>query len=154
MPWWAWIIGGIVLVGVELLGADLAFYLAFMGLAAILVGVFEAAGPGLPAWGQWLLYAFLAVTSMLLFRDELYRRLRGGLPGFKGSNEGAIVDVNEDLSQGGRTRVALRGTEWDAMNVGSTAIAAGEKGRVVRMAGTELHIESVSEAQALNAERD
>ena len=145
MPWWAWIIGGIALVAVELLGADLAFYLAFMGVAAIVVGIFEAAGPGLPAWGQWLLYAFLAVTSMVLFRDELYRRLRGGLPGFKGGNEGALVEVKEDVSQGGRTRVALRGTEWDAKNVGSAAIAAGEQGRVVKMAGTELHIARASE---------
>ena len=154
MPWWAWIIGGIVLVGVELLGADLAFYLAFMGVAAIVVGVFEAAGPGLPAWGQWLLYAFLAVTSMLLFRDELYRRLRGGLPGFKGSNEGAIVELKEDVSQGGRTRVALRGTEWDALNVGNAAIAAGAQGRVVKMAGTELHIEPASTGQTPDAEAD
>ena len=143
-----------MLVGVELLGADLAFYLAFMGVAAIVVGVFEAAGPGLPAWGQWLLYAFLAVTSMMLFRDELYRRLRGGLPGFKGSNEGALVELKEDVSQGGRTRVALRGTEWDALNVGKGAIAAGEQGRVVKMAGTELHIEPASAGQAPDAEAD
>ena len=55
---------------------------------------------------------------MLLFRDELYRRLHGG-PGFKGGSEGAVVDVKEDLPKGGRTRVAMRGTEWDAVNVGN-----------------------------------
>ena len=151
MPWWAWIIGGLALLGVELLGADLAFYLAFLGVAAILVGVFEAAGPGLPAWGQWLLYAFLAVTSMLLFRDELYRRLHGG-PGFKGGSEGAVVDVKEDVPKGGKTRVAMRGTEWDAVNVGNTAIAAGEQGRVVKTSSTELHIVPALESQPRQTE--
>lgn len=140
MPWWAWLGAGIVLVGVELVGADLAFYLVFAGAAAIVVGVLEAAGAELPATGQWLAFAALAIVGMVLFREKLYKRLRA--PGFDNAVAGAAgrVSVAEALPAGGRGRVALRGTEWDAVNIGAAAIAAGATARVVEVEGNVLQI--------------
>ena len=147
MPWWSWLIAGIVLIGLELTVADLAFYLVFIGAAAVVVGILEAGGAGLPAAGQWLLFAVLAVVSMLLFREKLYKRLRN-VPGFDNTaaGPGGTVAAREDVPPGGSTRVALRGSEWDARNVGATPIKAGEQAEVLKTEGNVLQIASASPA--------
>ena len=147
MPWWSWLIAGIVLIGLELTVADLAFYLVFIGAAAVVVGILEAGGAGLPAAGQWLLFAVLAVVSMLLFREKLYKRLRN-VPGFDNTaaGPGGTVAAREDVPPGSSTRVALRGSEWDARNVGATPIKAGEQAEVLKTEGNVLQIASASPA--------
>lgn len=145
MPWWAWLTIGAVLVAVELTAADLAFYFIFLGAAAILVGLMELGAADLPIWGQWLLFAVLAVTSMALFRDRVYKRLRGNLPGFDNSPAGAIVDVANTVERGGETRIRLRGSQWSARNVGDSAIAAGAQARVVGAQGTVLEITALAD---------
>jgi membrane protein implicated in regulation of membrane protease activity len=44
MAWWGWLIIGIFLMGAELLGVDAAFYLIFVGSAAISVGLLGMIG--------------------------------------------------------------------------------------------------------------
>lgn len=151
MPWWAWLIGGGVLVAIELVAVDAAFYFIFLGAAAVLVGLLQVAGGDLPAWGQWLLYAVFAVASMVLFRQKLYHRLRGG-GGFDGGAEGELVTVTEEVGVGGETRVAMRGTQWSARNVGEGAIAAGAEARIVHQAGAVLKIVAAG-SPAADAER-
>ena len=148
MPWWIWLIGGLALMGVELTAVDAAFYLMFLGAAAVLVGLLELGGVGLPAWGQWLVYAILAITSLVLFRKRLYSRLRGGLPGYESVAAGGLVHVAGDLAVGGETRVRYRGTEWTARNLGPEVIAAGATARVVQAEGTVLEIEGLAPAGA------
>ena len=135
---------GGVLAAVELAG-DAAFYFVFLGVAAVLVGVLELGGAGLPAWAQWLVFAAASLLSMVLFRKKLYDRVRGGLPGFDNAGDGEVVQVTEDVPRRGRTRVAMRGSEWTATNVGSGAIAAGAQARVVATKGTTLRIEALAD---------
>lgn len=146
MPWWAWLVAGLGLMALELAAVDAAFYIVFLGAAAVVVGVAESAGAGLPVWGQWVLYAVLAIASMVLFRRKLYDRLRGSAQGFDNSTVGETVDVTEDVPAGGRTRVAMRGSRWQATNVGAEAIRAGARARVVAVTGTTVDIEPVSSA--------
>ena len=140
MPWWAWLVVGAVLVGVELVAADAAFYFIFIGVSALLVGLVQLFGVDMAAWQQWLLFGVVAVASMVLFREKLYERLRGNLPGFDNTMTGAVVDVRTDVMAGGETRVRLRGTDWSARNIGASAIAGGDQARVVGMHGTMLDI--------------
>ena len=58
MQWWGWIVAGVVLLGLELLVIDAQFFLVFIGLAAIVVGIAALAGMGGPEWVQWLLFAW------------------------------------------------------------------------------------------------
>ena len=71
MPWWGWIIFGMLLLGSELFIVDVAFYLVFIGIAAAITGLVGLAGIELALWGQWLLFAALAIVSMVLFRERL-----------------------------------------------------------------------------------
>ena len=141
MNWWGWLIVGLLLMGAELTAVDAAFYLIFVGAAAICMGLLGLLGVTLPFWVQWVLFAVLAVGSMVLFRQKLYQRFRGGAPGFDGSAVGTLVAVTEDVPRGGRTRVRLRGSEWTATNVGPSPIAAGADARVVEADGVDLSIE-------------
>ena len=148
MPWWGWVSIGIVLMGVELVAVDAAFYLVFVGAAAVCVGIIGLAGLALPEWGQLLVFAVLAVASMVLFRGRLYDRIRGGLPGFEYTVDGRVVSVEEEVSRGGQTRVNLQGSQWPAVNVGPEPIPAGGRARVVRRDGMNLSIEGLGEDSA------
>ncbi len=152
MPWWVWLTAGIVLMVLELAAVDAAFYLVFLGAAAVLVGIAVLGDPGLPIWGQWVLYGVLAVASMVFFRRKLYDRLRGGAQGFDNSTVGEIVEVEEDVPAGGRTRVAMRGSQWTATNVGTMVIDAGAQARVVAVSGATVDIEPISADRRLSAE--
>ncbi len=147
MPWWGWLIIGFGLMAAELLGIEAAYYLIFVGFAAILTGLAGLAGLELPIWGQWLLFSILAITSMVLFRRSLYDRFRGGLPAFGNSLIGAAVLPGEDVPPGGSCRVRLRGTTWSAENVGTSPIEGGQQARVVATDGTLLKITSVADPQ-------
>ena len=68
MTWWSWMILGAILLAAELLGVEAAFFLAFIGVAAMAVGLLELAGAGLDAWVQWLVFAVLAIILMVFFR--------------------------------------------------------------------------------------
>ena len=148
MNWWGWLIVGLLLMGAELSAVDAAFYLIFVGAAAIFMGILGLLGVTLPIWGQWVLFAVLAVGSMVLFRQKLYDKLRGGARGFEGSAVGSLVAVKENVPQGGQTRVRLRGSQWTAVNVGSAPIAAGADARVVEADGLELGIEGLPRERA------
>ena len=140
MPWWAWLIGGALLAVIELTAADAAFYFIFIGVAAFLVGLLQLTGAELALWEQWLLFASFAILSMVLFREKLYKKLRGNLPGFDSTMNGTVVEISEDVPAGGDTHVRLHGSRWRAHNVGQVAIASGGHGRVVGTAGTALNI--------------
>ena len=143
MVWWGWLIVGLLLMGAELTAVDAAFYLIFVGAAAICLGLVGLAGATLPIWGQWLLFSVLAIGSMVLFRQRLYVKLRGGAAGFENSAVGALVAVGENVPQGGQTRVKLQGSQWTAVNVGTASIAADTDARVVAADGVELRIEGL-----------
>ena len=140
MTWWAWLIFGLALMGVEMFAIDAAFYLIFIGLAAVCMGLVGLVGITLPMWGQWLAFAVLALVLMVLLRQKLYIKLRGGLPGFDATSVGKLVTIPEDLPAGGETRVRLRGTEWTALNVGDDVIEKGSSVPVISTDGLTLKV--------------
>ena len=142
MPWWAWVIAGIVLMVVELAAVDAAFYLVFLGIAAVIVGIVVLGDPTLAIGIQWILYGVLALASMLFFRRKLYERMRGR--GFDNSSVGEIVELAEEVPAGGSTRVEMRGSQWTATNVGNTPMGAGVKARIVAVRGAGIDIVPMS----------
>lgn len=142
MLWWQWMILGGILLGAEMFAIDAQFYLVFIGLSAILVGVATLLGIEMALWMQWMVFGILSLVFMFSFRRRLYEKIRGNVEGFKESLAGVSVAVDNDLAPGDETRLEYRGTKWTARNVGSDAIAAGGRARVVRAEGLTLHIEA------------
>jgi len=140
MTWWAWMILGAVLFGAELVAIDAQFYLVFLGLSAALVGLLSLFGLALPEWGEWLLFAAIALVSMFTFRRALYEKIRGDVPGFHGGVEGDFVEVPGDLEAGRSMRASFRGSTWTVVNDGHEMIAAGQRARIMRSEGLTLYV--------------
>ena len=143
MAWWAWIIAGLVLMGVEMLAVDAAFYLIFIGVAALLLGIAGLVGIALPIWAQWIAFAVLAFVFMVFFREKLYKKLRGGALGFRDPAVGKLVTVEKEVPPGAETRVKMRGSRWTAVNIGDQAIAKGGQARITEVDGLNLMITDI-----------
>ena len=131
MPWWGWIIFGALLFGSELMLVDAAFYLVFIGLAAIITGLLDLTGMSLEYWVQWMLFAGLSLLSMVLFRKQLYEKLRGGSnPGYEAGPAGETIILEQNLDPGEVCRLTYRGTTWTVLNDGAEAMLDGEKVRI------------------------
>lgn len=140
MPWWGWIILGTLLLGSELLGVDAAFYLLFVGLAAVMTGLLEVAGIALEPWLQWLTFAVLSLVFMVAFRKRIYTRFRGVAADYSSGPAGDTITVETALAPGATCRQHFRGTQWTVLNEGSAALAAGAKARIVRVESLTLVI--------------
>jgi membrane protein implicated in regulation of membrane protease activity len=140
MTWWAWMILGAVLFGAELFAIDAQFYLVFLGLSAALVGLADLAGLVMPEWAQWLVFAALSLISMFTFRQSLYDRIRGDVPGFKDSVDGEYLVIPQELATGAQGRASFRGSDWTVVNEGNVAIAAGARAKIARSEGLTLYV--------------
>src|ERR1700679_2756358 len=128
MEWWSWIAVGAVLLGWELTFVDAQFYLVFVGASAFVVGMLQLTGLSMPVWLQWLIFAALSVSSLVIFRKRIYDRMRRQLPPLKGGPAGEIVTLPADLPPGESCRLEFRGCSWSALNGGKAPIAPGAKG--------------------------
>ena len=144
MPWWGWIIFGALLLGSELMFIDAAFYLVFIGLAAIITGVVGLSGINLEYWVQWILFAGMSLAAMVLFREQLYKRLRGGnSAGYQTGPAGETIRLDQNLAPGDRGRFSYRCTTWTIMNMGAGAMSSGENVRIHSVDGLTLKIEKL-----------
>ena len=100
MPWWGWIIAGVVVLAAELLAIEAQFYLVLVGVAALLTGIGVAVGlPGQP-YAEWGLFAVLAIVLMFGVRRQLYGRLVGSPPPMYETVVGEIATVSETIEPG------------------------------------------------------
>src|SRR6185312_813135 len=115
MLWWGWLVLGIGLLAVEMFLIDAEFYLVFLGASATIVGLLALIGVPLPQWAQWLLFAALAIVSMVGFRRRVYTLVRGNAaPVQQRVTAGDKVVVPTLLEPGQTCRVEYRGTSWSA----------------------------------------
>ncbi len=143
MPWWAWLVLGIGLLGVEMFVIDAQFYLVFVGLSAAVVGLLGLAGIELPNWMQWLTFSALAIVAMLAFRRRLYGMLRGAAGTVdERLTVGDRVVIPTRLEPGQSGRVDYRGSSWSARNTGSVAIEAGSEVVIAAVDGLTLHVKA------------
>ena len=138
MEWWAWIAVGAILLVSELAFVDAQFYLVFVGAAALVVGFLDLSGLLPAVWMQWLLFAVLAIFSMVTFRRRIYDRMRRKLPAMKQGPAGETVVLPTDLEPGETCRLEYCGSSWNAVNGGKTAITAGQRAHIDRVNGLTL----------------
>ncbi len=140
MPWWGWIIFGLLLLGSELIVVDAAFYLVFIGIAAVMTGLVVSAGLMLEPWVQLLLFAVLSISTMVLFRKRLYQKLRGGTANYDSGPVGESLRLEETLKPGDSCRMTHRGTTWMVLNRSSEVIEKGKDVKIDSIDGLTLII--------------
>jgi hypothetical protein len=150
MPWWGWIVIGVMLLGSEII-VTIDFYLAVLGAAALSVGL--VAGLGLEtAWMQWALFAGLSVVYLVGIRKRLADRLGTDTPA-KVLLEGEIATVQEDIEPNATGAAELRGSRWTALNKSRTLLEAGTRVRVEKTEGLTIHVRSEADARARRKHR-
>ncbi len=141
MPWWGWITVGALLLVAEITIVDLEFYLVFLGVSALAVGLALMAGLALPMWAQWLAFAGLALVSLVVFRQRIYAKLRPAAESAIGEGvEGERATAIDAIPPGVSGAVMLRGARWTGRNQGPSAIPAGAACRVERRQGLVLDV--------------
>lgn len=141
MPWWCWLLVGLVLLGLEMLTPG-GFYFLFFGIASLVLGTLVGAGAGGPVWLQWLLFSVLSVVSLLLIRGPLLARLqrRPGAPGEVDSLVGELATLLDDLPAGAIGKAELRGTSWTVRNADAQPLRRDQRCRVQRVEGLTLWV--------------
>lgn len=140
MIWWAWCLLGLALLAGELLTPG-GFFLAFFGVSALLVGILVYLGLMPSPALQWLLFSVVSVLAVLLLRRPLLKWLQPRLAGRRVNeleNETAIA--REEIAPGAVGRAELRGSPWQARNVGEVPLQPGQRCRVERIDGLQLHL--------------
>jgi membrane protein implicated in regulation of membrane protease activity len=136
-------IGGAILLGAELAFVDAQFYLVFVGSAAIIVGLLDVS-VAVDGWAQWALFAVLATGSMLLFRDRIYRRLRGHPPEVRTGPSGGELTLPAALAPEERCQTEHGGSFWTVQNDSDVALPSGARVRIVRVQGLTLLVRPVA----------
>ena len=144
MEWWAWIAVGAVLLVLELTLIAADFYLVFLGVAALVIGILTLTGVVAAAWLQWLAFGALAAFSMVTFRRWVYEKLRRKLPAMKTGPAGKTVVLPADLEPGESCRLEYCGSSWNAVNGGALPIVAGAHARIDRVDGLTLIVHGES----------
>jgi membrane protein implicated in regulation of membrane protease activity len=141
MPWWGWVTVGTLLLVAEMLFVDLEFYLVFLGVSALLVGLVGVAGFEMPFWIQWLVFAVLSIASLVIFRQRVYAVIRPPPDGeIRSGVEGERATALDSIAPGATGSVTLRGANWTGLNRGHETIPAGARCRVERSEGVVLEL--------------
>jgi len=140
MPWWGWCVIGTLLLCAELFAIDAQFYLIFIGIGAVIVGLLGLSGMDMPIWAQWLSFAVLSVLAMVTIRKQLYEKLKTRPLGSVETDVNRRVLIAEELAPGRSGRVEYRGSGWTAVNVGDRPIPAGTQVTIESVDGLTLNV--------------
>jgi inner membrane protein len=137
---WAWVILGVVLIGVEVVAPGSFF--VWLGVAALLVGAIDGAFD-LPWQGAMLAFAGLSVASVLLGRTIAGRRDEGSadrptLNRRAHALVGRVFTLDAPILEGSG-RVRVDDSSW---RVSGPDAPAGTSVRVVGVEGTTLMVEA------------
>jgi membrane protein implicated in regulation of membrane protease activity len=137
MPWWLWMLFGLMLLILEVHTFG-GFYLMFFGAGALLVGLVVALGVVDADWLEWLLFSVLSVATLALFRRPIMMRLAPAASDRVDSLIGEIAITREDIPSGAVGKADLHGSVWSARNGGATALRKDARCRVERVEGLTL----------------
>lgn len=141
MAWWMWFVLGIMLLLAEFLTPG-AFYQFFFGVGAVAVGALVALGLRMSMSAQLLLFLVLSIGSLVLLRRPLRLRLDKRTEDDIDRLEGQTAIAMEEIAVDGVGKAELRGSIWNARNIGETAIAESSRCRVERVEGITLLVRS------------
>jgi inner membrane protein len=139
MDWWIWLLLGLLLLLAELLTPG-GFYIIFFGIGAIVVGIlagFQFAGP---PWFQYILFSLVSVTALWLFREKLLQLTRAAPSESVDNLVGETAVSLDDIPVNGIGKAEMRGTSWNARNIGDQPLARGQRTRVERIEGLTIFV--------------
>lgn len=114
-------------------------HVGFFAVGAFAVAALVALEFAGPLWLQLMLFAFISCAGLFLVRPFILKRLRiqtKDVDSFIGEQALAVSDIAVD----GFGKAEMRGSAWNARNVGTTPIAAGQRCQVEQVQGLTILI--------------
>lgn len=140
MEWWVWIGLALFFLLAELFAPG-GFFLVFFGLGALVVGLLPLCGVVLGGAIDWGVFIVVSLLSLALFRNRLLGSFSPG-PGM--ADQDSIIGTrgvaDDEIRANGSGRMLLRGTSWNATNIGSVDIGKGKSCIVKEVDGLTLKI--------------
>ena len=142
IEWWHWMVLGLCLAMAEL--AVPAFFIIWFGLGAVFVGLLVLLFPGLSATAQFATWTLASLALVVLwfkvFKQSFHKTLIGTADGEVIGEIGLLVGAVAPFARGKVRfqRPILGSEEWAC--IADTAIAAGERVRVVAVEGSFLKV--------------
>jgi len=139
VDWWIWILLGLSLLLGEIITPG-GFYIIFFAVGAVIVGVLAGLNAAGPLWLQFILFSAVSVLTLWLFRDRLVQLTQSRHEGIIDSLVGETAVAAEDISINGIGKAEMRGSSWNARNVGERALVRGERCKVERVEGLTIFV--------------
>jgi len=154
MPWWIWLALGATLLVVEV-AVQTEFWLAVLGVAALIVGAAAWMGFKDPLWAQWAVFGMLSIFLAVVVRRRIHSKWVASAPGIAPELVGERVIVDAPIPAGRAGGARHRGSVWKARNVGDQDLDAGVTAIIQRVEGTTLEISTQdSEPSSVATELD
>lgn len=142
ITWWMWMVAGFIMLATETVVPG--FFLLFFGIGAVFMGFFQLLVPGVPLWIELLIFLSMSSLWLALFRRKLISYIEKKSPPKKvDSIEGEFAIAMNDIPPGQIAKAELRGSSWNALNLGDTVILKGQRCRVDLVDGLTLHIRTL-----------
>ena len=136
MAWWIWILIAFALLALEFTTATL--HVGFFAVGALVVGALVGFGVEMPLWGEILVFTLVSLIAFFFVRPIVMRRLRLDEKKVVDSLVGEQATAMDDIAVGGVGRAEMRGSTWNARNVGETALLRGQRCTVTEIEGLVL----------------
>jgi len=139
MEWWVWILVGLLLLAGEIVTPG-GFYVLFFGVGALVVGVLAGLNAAGPAWFQVVLFSILSLVTLWLFRDKLLKLTQSENREAIDTLIGETAIASEDIPINSIGKAEMRGTSWNARNIGDKSLSRGDRCKVERLEGLTIFV--------------
>lgn len=140
MSWWIWVLIALLLLAVE--AASTTMHIGVFAIGAVVVAILAALGVGGPLWLQLVIFSVTSVVALVFVRPYIVAKLKMNQPNQVDTMIGEQAIATDDIDVSGIGKAEMRGTTWNARNVGSTPVARGQRCVVERVEGLVLHIKA------------
>ncbi|MDQ6800814.1 MAG: NfeD family protein [Acidobacteriota bacterium] len=138
MDWWIWTLIGFFFLALEFVSTTM--HSAFFAAGAFLVGLLVALHVGGPLWVQVLTFTLFSLVTLLFIRPYVVQKLKLSVTNVVDSMVGEQAILMDDLPPAGIGKAEMRGSTWNARNVGETALNRGQRCTVERVEGLVLFV--------------
>lgn len=138
MDWWIWTLVGFFFLALEFVTTTM--HSAFFAAGAFLVAILVAFHAGGPLWAQILTFTVFSLITLLLIRPIVVHKLKLSKTIVVDTMIGERAVAMEDIAAAGFGKVEMRGSTWNARNVGATALVRGQHSTVEKVEGLVLHV--------------
>jgi membrane protein implicated in regulation of membrane protease activity len=138
MSWWIWVLAGLFLLAVEFATSAIGF--GFFAIGAFTVALLVGVGLDIPLWGQLMIFTGVSIVVLLIVRPILIRKLRLNEKKDVDTLVGEHALALDDIAVASIGKAEMRGTTWNARNIGETALARGQRCVVTGIDGLMIHV--------------